>query len=86
MPGRLSEDEIERDLNSLAGWGREGEEIRKQFSFSDFRGSMAFVNAVAIGRKRQSSSRYHHQLQPCDPRSFEYATTRAASRIATSIW
>ena len=47
MPGRLSEDEIERDLNSLAGWGREGEEIRKQFSFSDFRGSMAFVNAVA---------------------------------------
>jgi 4a-hydroxytetrahydrobiopterin dehydratase len=47
MPGRLSDDEITRALAGLPGWAREGDEIRKQFSFPDFRGSMAFVNGVA---------------------------------------
>ena len=47
MPVRLSDEEIARALAGLAGWSREGDEIQKQFTFPDFRGSIAFVNAVA---------------------------------------
>jgi 4a-hydroxytetrahydrobiopterin dehydratase len=44
---RLSEAEIQQRLPQLPGWERHGNEIRKAYSFKDFRGSMAFVNKVA---------------------------------------
>jgi len=47
MAERLSEQRLQEGLSALEGWVREGEEIRKQFAFRDFRGSIAFVNAVA---------------------------------------
>jgi 4a-hydroxytetrahydrobiopterin dehydratase len=43
----LSDAEIDRRLTRLSGWERKGNEIRRTFSFADFRGSMAFVNRVA---------------------------------------
>jgi len=47
MVERLSNDAIAKALVALPGWSREGDEIRKQYSFDDFLGSMVFVNAVA---------------------------------------
>ncbi|HTE83425.1 MAG TPA: 4a-hydroxytetrahydrobiopterin dehydratase [Dehalococcoidia bacterium] len=47
MVDKLSNDEIAKALETLPGWSREGDEIRKQYSFNDFLGSIAFVNAVA---------------------------------------
>lgn len=44
---RLSEEEISDKLSVVSEWEREGGEIRRQFSFKDFKAAMAFVNAVA---------------------------------------
>jgi 4a-hydroxytetrahydrobiopterin dehydratase len=45
--GLLSEDEIRDGLARLPGWEGTGPQIRKVFTFADFKGSMAFVNRVA---------------------------------------
>jgi 4a-hydroxytetrahydrobiopterin dehydratase len=47
MVERLSDEEVTKALATLPGWSRQGDEIRKQFGFEDFLGSIAFVNAVA---------------------------------------
>jgi 4a-hydroxytetrahydrobiopterin dehydratase len=47
MVERLTDRQIEDAMGSLPGWSREGDELRKQYSFSDFRAAMRFVNAVA---------------------------------------
>ena len=44
---RLSDAEIADRLNRLPGWERQGDEIRRTFSFTDFKGAVAFVNRVA---------------------------------------
>ena len=44
---RLGESDIEGRLRQLPGWERHGNEIRRTYSFPDFKGSMAFVNRVA---------------------------------------
>ncbi|MEX2245569.1 MAG: 4a-hydroxytetrahydrobiopterin dehydratase [Dehalococcoidia bacterium] len=43
----LSDAEVEGRLKSLAGWAREGAEIRGEFKFKDFAEAMIFVNRVA---------------------------------------
>jgi 4a-hydroxytetrahydrobiopterin dehydratase len=47
MAERLSDDELNSALRGLPGWDHIGDEIRKQYSFPDFLGSIAFVNSVA---------------------------------------
>ncbi len=42
----LTEEEIERALASLPGWTREGDTIRRQFTFSSFLEAVAFVNRL----------------------------------------
>ncbi len=59
MVERLSNDEIARALASLPGWSREGDEIRKQYSFDDFMGSVGFVNAVA---KLAEAAQHHPDI------------------------
>jgi 4a-hydroxytetrahydrobiopterin dehydratase len=46
MPA-LSPHQIETHLASLPGWSVEHGELVRQFQFSDFLGSIAFVNSVA---------------------------------------
>ena len=43
---RLDQKEIERQLEGLDGWAREGEAITKAFSCGDFAGSVEFVNRL----------------------------------------
>jgi 4a-hydroxytetrahydrobiopterin dehydratase len=43
----LSDDEIERRLDDLPEWRREGDSIKRQFKFGDFTGSVDFVNRIA---------------------------------------
>jgi 4a-hydroxytetrahydrobiopterin dehydratase len=43
----LSDDEIERRLDDLPEWRREGDSITRQFKFGDFTGSVDFVNRIA---------------------------------------
>ena len=45
--GLLSDDEVDRALEGVQDWRREGDEIVKDLQFEDFRGAMAFVNEVA---------------------------------------
>jgi 4a-hydroxytetrahydrobiopterin dehydratase len=47
MPQPLPDDAIARELASLPGWVREGEEIVRTFDRGNFNGSIAFVNAIA---------------------------------------
>jgi 4a-hydroxytetrahydrobiopterin dehydratase len=42
----LGEDEVERRLAELEGWGREGDAIVKKFACEDFAGSVGFVNRI----------------------------------------
>jgi 4a-hydroxytetrahydrobiopterin dehydratase len=42
----LSDDEIGRRLDDLPDWRREGDSITRQFKFSDFTGSVDFVNRI----------------------------------------
>jgi 4a-hydroxytetrahydrobiopterin dehydratase len=42
----LSDDEIGRRLEDLEGWGYDGDSLRRQFKFDDFKGSVDFVNRI----------------------------------------
>ena len=42
----LSASEVERRLKGLNGWTREGDAIRKQYTFKDFPEAVAFVNRL----------------------------------------
>ncbi|MEP6702601.1 MAG: 4a-hydroxytetrahydrobiopterin dehydratase [Betaproteobacteria bacterium] len=44
---RLADAEIDGALQSLPGWTREGEELRKIYRFDDYYRTIAFVNATA---------------------------------------
>jgi 4a-hydroxytetrahydrobiopterin dehydratase len=44
---RLTEAEIEARLPLLQGWQREGDALRREYAFGDFKASIAFVNRVA---------------------------------------
>jgi 4a-hydroxytetrahydrobiopterin dehydratase len=46
MP-KLAESDIDEQLKSVPGWTREGDAIRKQFTFADFLQAIAFVNRLA---------------------------------------
>ena len=43
----LGEPELHRLVTLLEGWDVRGHTLQRTFSFSDFHGTMAFVNAVA---------------------------------------
>lgn len=53
---RLTESEIQSHLSAVTGWKLEGNQIRKEFSFSDFVHAMGFVNSVALLAERAN----HH--------------------------
>jgi 4a-hydroxytetrahydrobiopterin dehydratase len=46
MP-KLTPAEIDEQMKSVNGWTREGDAIRKQFTFVDFLQAIAFVNRLA---------------------------------------
>jgi len=52
----LSEDEVREALADLPGWSAEGDSIARDLQFPDFRGSVAFVVAVAM----EAESVDHH--------------------------
>jgi 4a-hydroxytetrahydrobiopterin dehydratase len=45
----LSDAEIAEKLRNLDGWTREGQAIRKQFTFQDFPEAVLFVSALVPG-------------------------------------
>jgi 4a-hydroxytetrahydrobiopterin dehydratase len=46
MP-KLTAADIDQRMKSVNGWTRDGEAIRKQFTFTDFLQAIAFVNRLA---------------------------------------
>lgn len=48
MAGKLNDEEIAQRLKGLAGWAREGNAIRKSFSFAKFADGIRFVDRVAV--------------------------------------
>jgi 4a-hydroxytetrahydrobiopterin dehydratase len=46
MP-KLAPSDIDERLKNVPGWTREGDTIRKQFTFADFLQAIAFVNRLA---------------------------------------
>ncbi len=48
----LSENEVNEGLSSLEDWGKEGNQIVKQFKFKNFVESIGFVSKVAILAER----------------------------------
>ena len=45
----LTDAQIESSLSTLSGWTRDGNAIRKQFTFSGFPEAVAFVDRLAPG-------------------------------------
>jgi 4a-hydroxytetrahydrobiopterin dehydratase len=48
MAGKLSDAEIAQHLKGLIGWIRDGDAIRKSFSFGKFADGIRFVDRVAL--------------------------------------
>ena len=46
---KLSNDEIDTQLKKLQGWTRDGEAIRKQFTFGGFPEAVQFVTRLVSG-------------------------------------
>jgi len=44
---KLSREDVERRVQTLAGWTLDRDTIRKQFTFADFPAAVAFVNRLA---------------------------------------
>jgi 4a-hydroxytetrahydrobiopterin dehydratase len=42
----LSDDDIQRRLQDLPGWGRQGDALKRRFEFENFTGSVDFVNRI----------------------------------------
>jgi 4a-hydroxytetrahydrobiopterin dehydratase len=53
---KLSDDKVKRALESLPGWSREGDYLKKEFKFKEFLGGIRFVDAVA----KIAESEEHH--------------------------
>lgn len=47
MP-KLDELEVSHRLKTATGWTREGDAIRKQYTFANFPDAIAFVNRLAV--------------------------------------
>jgi 4a-hydroxytetrahydrobiopterin dehydratase len=45
---RLSEQQIAEHLETLTGWDRDGQAIKKQFTFASFPDAVAFVVRIAF--------------------------------------
>jgi 4a-hydroxytetrahydrobiopterin dehydratase len=45
---KLTEEEITAGLRGLAGWARQGNEIRKSYTFQAFAEGIRFVDRVAV--------------------------------------
>jgi 4a-hydroxytetrahydrobiopterin dehydratase len=52
----LTQDEIAKNLSSLSGWMRDGNEIAKQFQFKDFVEALSFVNKAGAEAEKMN----HH--------------------------
>jgi 4a-hydroxytetrahydrobiopterin dehydratase len=53
---RLSDEDIDERLTGLDGWERDGDAIRRQFEFDDFKGSVDFVNRLTA----EAEAMNHH--------------------------
>ena len=47
MAQRLQDTDIQKKMATIPGWEQRGNEITRQYRFSDFVAAMAFVNHVA---------------------------------------
>jgi 4a-hydroxytetrahydrobiopterin dehydratase len=52
----LSEQEVQKALQTLPSWTKSGTIIKRQFEFADFKNAMVFVNRVAEAAERAN----HH--------------------------
>jgi 4a-hydroxytetrahydrobiopterin dehydratase len=52
----LTDREIDEGLKALSGWKREGDEIRRQFTFASFPDAIAFLTRLAF----DAESADHH--------------------------
>ena len=55
-PEQLTEDQVASALSSLDGWSREGDQIIRNFEFSDFVEAFGFLARVAILQEKAN----HH--------------------------
>lgn len=49
---RLSDADIQSRLETLDGWAREGDSLRRDFEFDDFAAAFGFMSAVAVAAER----------------------------------
>jgi 4a-hydroxytetrahydrobiopterin dehydratase len=90
---RLTDEEIGRRLEKLAGWSRKGDTITKQFTFTGFPEAIDFVNRLAVAAeaadhhpdiginyRRVTVTFWTHSEGGLTARDFDGATT--ADRIA----
>jgi 4a-hydroxytetrahydrobiopterin dehydratase len=52
----LSDTQIEKALESLDGWSRDGDAIRRDFEFSDFVAAVGFIAQIGVLAERAN----HH--------------------------
>jgi len=56
MPEPLEKNKIEEELKSLSGWKFEEDKLKKEFSFENFKESMAFITLISY----EAEDQVHH--------------------------
>ncbi len=56
MSGPLKQNEIDEALQSLSGWKHEEDKLKKEFSFENFKESMAFITRISY----EAEDQVHH--------------------------
>ena len=49
---KLTQPDIDRRMKNFTGWARDGDAIRKQYTFADFPAAIAFVDRLAPEAER----------------------------------
>lgn len=79
MATALSQDQIREELNKVDGWKAEGDKLKKDFKFSDFRAAMAFI--VRVGFEAEDAGHHPELFNVYNNVSIELATHDVGGKI-----
>lgn len=79
MASPLSQNQIDDHLKKVDGWKAEGDKLKKEFKFKDFRAALAFI--VRVGFEAEDAGHHPELFNVYNNVSIELATHDAGGKI-----
>ena len=79
MAAPLSEDQIREKLKNLDGWKAEGNKLKKNYKFADFRQAIAFI--VRVGFEAEDAMHHPELFNVYNNVSIQLSTHDAGDQI-----